>query len=130
MVWEPTWGMNSQLSQLAEPLWTDPGLEKGISMHELTSLLKICWRQYRGNFFVVCILYLLARQVRVIVGNLGLCYCAQCHMCDIHLLNAVKSRCWLILQGNPCITEWSNHQNYFFLTEFCPQRVKIHRKVE
>ena len=26
-----------QLSQLAEPLWTDPGLRSGISVHELIS---------------------------------------------------------------------------------------------
>ena len=30
----------SQLSQLAEPLWTDPGLKKGISLCELISTLK------------------------------------------------------------------------------------------
>ena len=30
----------SQSSQLAEPLWTDPGLKSGISVHELISTLK------------------------------------------------------------------------------------------
>ena len=30
----------SQSSQLAEPLWTDPGLKSGISLHELISTLK------------------------------------------------------------------------------------------
>ena len=30
----------SQLSQLAEPLWTDPGLKSEISLHELISTLK------------------------------------------------------------------------------------------
>ena len=30
----------SQLSQLAEPLWTDPGLKSGFSLHELISTLK------------------------------------------------------------------------------------------
>ena len=29
----------SQLSQLAEPLWTDPGLISGISVHKLISTL-------------------------------------------------------------------------------------------
>ena len=30
----------SQSSQLAEPLWTDPGLESGISVRELISIYK------------------------------------------------------------------------------------------
>ena len=30
----------SQSSQLAEPLWTDPGLKRGISVHKLISTLK------------------------------------------------------------------------------------------
>ena len=30
----------SQSSQLAEPLWTDPGINSGISVHELISTLK------------------------------------------------------------------------------------------
>ena len=30
----------SQSSQLAEPLWTDPGLKSGIIVHELVSTLK------------------------------------------------------------------------------------------
>ena len=30
----------SQLSQLAEPLWTDPDLKNGISVHKLISTLK------------------------------------------------------------------------------------------
>ena len=30
----------SQSSQLAEPLWTDPGLKSGISLHELISTVK------------------------------------------------------------------------------------------
>ena len=30
----------SQLSQLAEPMWTDPGLKSGISVRELISTLK------------------------------------------------------------------------------------------
>ena len=30
----------SQLSQLTDPLWTDPGLKSGISLHELISTLK------------------------------------------------------------------------------------------
>ena len=34
---ENTW---SQLSQLAEPLWTDPGLKSGISLCKLISILK------------------------------------------------------------------------------------------
>ena len=29
-----------QLSQLAEPLWTNPGLKSGISVRELSSTLK------------------------------------------------------------------------------------------
>ena len=29
-----------QSSQLAEPLWTDPGLESGVSVHKLISTLK------------------------------------------------------------------------------------------
>ena len=29
-----------QSSQLAEPLWTDPGIENGISVHELISISK------------------------------------------------------------------------------------------
>ena len=32
--------IRSQSSQLAEPLWTDPGLKSGISMRELISTLK------------------------------------------------------------------------------------------
>ena len=31
---------HSRLSQLAEPLWTDPGLKSGIRVRELTSTLK------------------------------------------------------------------------------------------
>ena len=33
-------GAPSQLSQLAEPLWTDPGLNSGIGVHELISTLR------------------------------------------------------------------------------------------
>ena len=33
-------GTLSQSSQLAEPLWTDPGLKSGISVHDLISSLK------------------------------------------------------------------------------------------
>ena len=33
-------GTLSQSSQLAEPLWTDPGLKSGISLHELISTVK------------------------------------------------------------------------------------------
>ena len=36
----PSGNARSQLSQHAEPLWTDPGLKSGISLHELISTLK------------------------------------------------------------------------------------------
>ena len=35
----------SQLFQITEPLWTDPGLKSGISMHELITTLKKKCRQ-------------------------------------------------------------------------------------
>ena len=39
----------SQSSQLAEPLWTDPGLKRGISVHKLISTLKKKKRGQAGN---------------------------------------------------------------------------------
>ena len=33
-------GIFGLLSQLAEPLWTDPGIESGISVHKLISTSK------------------------------------------------------------------------------------------
>ena len=44
--------MFAQLSQLAEPLWTDPGLKSGISVHKLISTLKKrCRRGMNGQTF-------------------------------------------------------------------------------
>ena len=34
------WNIQPQSSQLAEPLWTDPGIKSGISVHELISTSK------------------------------------------------------------------------------------------
>ena len=39
----------SQLSQLAEPLWTDPGLKSGISVRELISSFKKKEKAHVGN---------------------------------------------------------------------------------
>ena len=43
-----TW---SQSSQLAEPLWTDPGLKSAISLCELISTLKKCWQGMNSRTF-------------------------------------------------------------------------------
>ena len=39
----------SQLSQLAEPLWTDPGLKSGISVCDLISTLIFLLKAQAGN---------------------------------------------------------------------------------
>ena len=41
LLWKRMWGnARPQSSQLAEPLWTDPGIKSGISVRELISTLK------------------------------------------------------------------------------------------
>ena len=40
-------GTLGQSSQLAEPLWTDPGLKGGISVHKLISILNKTNKQKR-----------------------------------------------------------------------------------
>ena len=40
--------LDSQSSQLAEPLWTDPGIKSGISLCEIISTLKKKKKRRRG----------------------------------------------------------------------------------
>ena len=58
IVWEPirkqahmqsSGNTLSKSSQLAKPLWTDPGLKSGISVHELISTLKKKKKAQIGN---------------------------------------------------------------------------------
>ena len=44
-----TGNIQPQLSQLAEPLWTDPGIKSGISAHELSPLQKKKKKEQAGN---------------------------------------------------------------------------------
>ena len=41
--------LSPQLSQLAEPPWTDPGLKSGISMRELISIKRRRKKAWAGN---------------------------------------------------------------------------------
>ena len=44
-----SWNARSQSSQLAKPLWTDPGPKRGISLRELISTLKKKKKRRRGT---------------------------------------------------------------------------------
>ena len=43
--------IHPQLSQLTEPLWTDPGIKSGITVHKLISTLIKCGRGMNGGKF-------------------------------------------------------------------------------
>ena len=55
----------SQSSQLAEPLWTDPGLKSGINLHKLISTLKKKEKSAGGEWTVEHSPKILAREEKV-----------------------------------------------------------------